>query len=940
MERIDSIPDWMWEMDLDGVLIYSNRVVKDMLGYSVRSIIGKKIFDLMVPEDTGKCWDIFRTAISSKEPIENIITHLKAKDSSVRTVEVSCEQMLDDEGRLVGFRGVTVDITDMLSRHQRTQEIYSTYEAVVEYSQTGIFIIQNGLLIYVNPRICELMGYTKDEILGTPIWKYVHPDDLSWLVEYNRRRIAGESAPEQYVARGITKSGEVRSFDFRARLIQFKGEPAILLNAIDITDSIRAQEALRKSEREYRDLVEKTSDWVWQVDENNIYTYASPRSRDLLGYGPEEMVGKSPFDFMPPDEAESVAEIFTPIIDNRQPFTLLENTLVHRDGHLVVVESNGEPVYDDEGVFRGYRGTDRDITERKRSEEDLRQSREMLQLVMNSIPQYVFWKDTNSRYVGCNEIFARDAGVGSREEIIGKTDYDLVWGETNADSYREWDRKVMEADKPEYHIIEPQLTADGKHRLVDTNKVPLHDAEGKVVGILGTVEDITERKQAEQALQEAEAKYRSLVEETMVGVFMIQDDTFVYVNPRMLEIFGTASDEMLEKPPLAFVAPEDHALVAENIRKLLNQEVKSLRYGFTALRIDGVPIDVEVQTTITSFLGRPAIIGSLIDITERKRYMEALQDNEERYRQLFEHSPDMVLLILAKTWTFIALNPAVTRVLGYAPSDVLGKHPWDFSPEFQPSGERTKDMAERLIHELADAPIQHLEYVVQHKDGSFVDCEISLVVYKFHGEDLVQAIIRDVTERKQAAKLERDLEAQKRSFYRETIFSVTGGTLDICDADSVEPYVAKARALVEADSAAEVSVARHEVKQFCENHGLVGERLDVFLTAVGEAITNAIKHGMHGKIFAGEDATSVWIAVCDEGSGIESLILPRAVLLRGFSTKPSLGLGYSIMLEACDRILLATDEEGTTVVLVKEKNEPEPGVSIDQLPDTWNNVPA
>lgn len=948
-------------------------------------------------------------------------------------------------------------------RTQAAGEAEVDYKVVVENSRTGVVIIQDDEIVYVNPRICEQMGYTREEALGTRIWNYVHPDDVAELADAQRRRLAGEEFPPDHIARAITKSGEVRYLDFRANLIHYRGAPAILLNVIDVTDRVRAEEALARREQEFRDLVEKTSDWVWQTDENLIYTYSSPRSRDLLGYDPAEIVGKSPFDLMPPREAERVQELFEPVFTKREPIKLFENTLLARDGRLVVVETSGEPIYDDQGQFRGYRGIDRDITERKQAEEllrkttsemevilhafpdiyfwideegrivnyhaadtaelyvppeqflnkkfedvlpeqavreivpalnevlktgspttveypleiggevrfyearllriadhqamvivrnitnrkraeaELRESREMLQLVMDNIPQAVFWKDLDSVYLGCNKVFARTVGFEDPRDIVGKTDFDLPWGEELAKWYRRWDRRVMSTDKPAYHIEETAKTIDGRTIIVDTTKVPLHDPEGRVVGVLGTYEDVTERRRAEQALQEAEAQYRNLVEETMVGVYVIQDDQYVYANPRMLEILGAETNDVLGKSPLEFTAPQDRAMVAENIRKRTRGEVASLTYGYKALRKDGNVVDVEVHDAVTTFKGRPAIIGSLVDNTERKRYVEALQDSEERYRQLFEHSPDMLFLISAKTGTFIAMNPAVTQTLGYAPYDVLGKSPWDISPEFQPDGRRSKEAAQELMAGQAGAPAKRFEWVHKRKDGSLADCEVSLIGYRFHGEDLIQAIVRDVTDRKRAEEqrrqLERDLEEQKRSFYRETILSVTDGTLDICEWPDVEPYIANAHESVEVNDVAEVGNARRKVEEFCLEHGMQTERLRDFIIAVGEAITNAIKHGTRGKVYMGDEKESIWVAVSDEGAGIESLILPRAVLLRGFSTKPSLGLGYSIMLEVCDRILLCTGKTGTTVVLIKEKVEREPDLS-EYLPDTWDSIPS
>lgn len=142
-----------------------------------------------------------------------------------------------------------------------------------------------------------------------------------------------------------------------------------------------AEEALRESRKRYQDLVESLSDWVWEVDGNAVYTYVSPKVRDLLGYGPEEVIGKTPFDLMPPAEARRVKEIFGPFAERHEPFHSLENVNRHKDGHLVVIETSGAPFFGKDGTFRGYRGVDREIGERKRVEAALRRNEERLRLV-------------------------------------------------------------------------------------------------------------------------------------------------------------------------------------------------------------------------------------------------------------------------------------------------------------------------------------------------------------------------------------------------------------------------------------------------------------------------------------------------------------------------------------------------------------------------------
>lgn len=162
---------------------------------------------------------------------------------------------------------------------------------------------------------------------------------------------------------------------------------------------------------------------------------------------------------------------------------------------------------------RRYIGIITDINGRKKAENALQQSQQMLQLVMNTIPQRIFWKDRNSVFQGCNLRLALDVGLKYPEDIIGKTDYDLGYNLDETEFYRQVDREIMETNTPRYRIIETQLQANGKQCWLETNKIPFHDSDGNVVGILGTYEDITERKLAQELLAESETRFRQLAQQ-------------------------------------------------------------------------------------------------------------------------------------------------------------------------------------------------------------------------------------------------------------------------------------------------------------------------------------------------------------------------------------------------------------------------------------------
>ena len=231
-----------------------------------------------------------------------------------------------------------------------------------------IFIHDQALnIVRVNRAYAARAGLDYREIVGKPYWEIFpkqHAPFASCLQALDDRH----SLEEEF----RLESGE--TFAMRAYPIYATGGEYLYSVHVlrDITQRREAESALEKSKQRYRHLVETINDWVWEIDQNEVYVYVSPRVRDLLGYEPSEVIGRTPFDFMAPAEAARVRALFASISSARRAFSLLENTCLHKDGHPVVLETSGVPEFDAAGAFRGYHGIDRDITARKRAEEALR----------------------------------------------------------------------------------------------------------------------------------------------------------------------------------------------------------------------------------------------------------------------------------------------------------------------------------------------------------------------------------------------------------------------------------------------------------------------------------------------------------------------------------------------------------------------------------------
>ena len=261
---------------------------------------------------------------------------------------------------------------------------------------------------------------------------------------------------------------------------------------------------LRKSEERFRSLVETTSDWIWEVDANSVYTYSSPKIKDMLGYEPEEIIGKTPFDFMPSDEVGRVSKIFNTAIESKKPLKWLENTNLHKDGRLIVLETSGEPIFNENGDLLGYRGIDRDITERKKAEQKLKESEEMYRNLFNSTPYAIWLVDLKGIIIDCNEPMNKFMSVFKHSDLIGKP-----FREVLQMFYREGDprfenielllkeRFVVLLKKGYLKPIEFEISrGDGK-----TFWITLESSFVKKSLIQTFIKDITERKLAEIELE-------------------------------------------------------------------------------------------------------------------------------------------------------------------------------------------------------------------------------------------------------------------------------------------------------------------------------------------------------------------------------------------------------------------------------------------------------
>ncbi len=273
---------------------------------------------------------------------------------------------------------------------------------------------------------------------------------------------------------------------------------------MDLVTRKQMQEALRQSEERYRTLVETTFDMVWETDTGERITYVSPRVESLLGFHPNEVIGKTPYELMPEEEVERVRALFGEVIAVSQSIFSMENTLRHRDGHLVVMEVCGVPYYSIDGRLMGYRGTNRDITERKRAETALRQSEERYRSLVETSSDWIWEIDATGRYTYVSPKGEEFLGYPTNE-ILGATPFDFM-PEDEARRVEAIFFELISKRQPVIAIENVNRRSDGRLIVLETTGVPFFGVDGTFLGYHGTDRDITERRRAEKERLEMERR--------------------------------------------------------------------------------------------------------------------------------------------------------------------------------------------------------------------------------------------------------------------------------------------------------------------------------------------------------------------------------------------------------------------------------------------------
>ncbi|MCG2762540.1 MAG: PAS domain S-box protein, partial [Candidatus Atribacteria bacterium] len=419
------------------------------------------------------------------------------------------------------FEEVQKEITERKQAEKTLVESEEKYRTIFENTGTAVIIIEEDKTISMaNAQSEKLSGYSKEEIENKMKWTdFVILEDLKMMDEYHTaRRKVGEKPPTEYEFRLIDKKGNMKNIFLKIGIIPSTKKS--IASLIDISERKQAEEALCASEERYFTLFNNANDLIQIANPAGKILAVNKKWLATLEYSQEDAKGLRVTDIIREDKIPQISRLLQEVARGRS--ISFETVFISKSGKEINVEGRGNGIFKD-GKFVSAVGIFRDITESKHSEENLKNAKDELQIILDSVPAIIFYKDVEGRIIRANKILA-DSLKMPVKDLVGKTTEEL-FPEEQAENMRKDDKEVIISGKAKRNIVEPYTTPDGTRWLI-TDKVPYKDKEGKITGVISLSKDITVQKKSEEELQQSYQKLKKTMDaalDTMSKIIEVKD---------------------------------------------------------------------------------------------------------------------------------------------------------------------------------------------------------------------------------------------------------------------------------------------------------------------------------------------------------------------------------------------------------------------------------
>jgi PAS domain S-box-containing protein/putative nucleotidyltransferase with HDIG domain len=570
---------------------------------------------------------------------------LRHKNGSDVYVETRGSAIISN-GIPVAMQAIARDITERKKMDKSLKESEERYRMIVENMQDSIGLLDlNGKHIYQSPSEIRISGFTPEEIMNMSLQDQITPESFATVekviteelelefsgkpVDSNRKRMM---EVEAYTKNGGTIWQEVAGSFYRDEA----GKPiGILLSSRDITGRKKIENELRQSEEKYRSIIENIQDGYVEVDLVGNWTFVNDVICRHMGYSRVELIGTDFHKLHTKRSAKRSVKAFAEVYKTGEPLKSLEIEGVRKDGTIGNYELSVSLMKDANGQPTGFRCISRDITERKRMEEEIRQSEERYRTILDEMENGYFEVDLAGNYTFINDTNCRQLGY-SKEEMIG-LNFRVPMVKESIDIVSNAFKNIYITGKPQRGISYKARRKDGTTGFAEISGFPLKNKKSEIIGFRGMALDITERKQAEEALSRSEEKYRSIIENMQEPYWENNlEGNLTFVNDALCKYLGYSREELIGKK--IYRENKEAAKKSFEAYNRIYRTGEPIR-GFeeTYTRKDGIKGFAEISASlIRDAEGKPIGFRCFShDITERKRMDEELQRTLDNLRKAF-----------------------------------------------------------------------------------------------------------------------------------------------------------------------------------------------------------------------------------------------------------------------------------------------------------------
>jgi two-component system cell cycle sensor histidine kinase/response regulator CckA len=581
----------------------------EVYGYTHDEILNLKISDLHITKPDDLSEQLKLDIEQNGATFESI--H-RRKDGRTFPIELSVHP-IEIEGKKF-YQGIIRDITERKEAEEILRESEEKFRTFAEQSPNMIFINRKGRVVYANAKCEELLEYTKEEFYS-PDFNFLDItalESLELVKNYFGKHLKGEEVPA-YEYTVLTKQGRRIDAIITTKLILFENENAILGIITDISERMKAEESLLK----FRLGIERSSDAVFITDPSGIIIFVNPAFEQLYGYSFQESAGNTPRILKSGNtSSEDHQRLWSTLLSKNVFSGEIVNKI--KNGRLVHIEGTNNPILDVQGKIIGFLGIHRDITDRKREEEELQQSFSLIQATLESTADGILVVDRIGTITNYNAQFVKMWNIPEYIMAEGKDREVINFVLAQLKSPKDFVSKVNELySHPEDESFDVLEFKNG--RIFERYSHPQR-IDGRPVGRVWSFRNVTQRKFAEEQLQESEERYRRLVDFSPYAIAVYFEGKFVFVNPAAIKLIGaTDKSQLIGMPFMNIIHPDDVEVVHQRVLIAMKERKALPPMEERLIRLDGLVVEVEVTSLPIIFQGKPATQVVVRDITEQKK---------------------------------------------------------------------------------------------------------------------------------------------------------------------------------------------------------------------------------------------------------------------------------------------------------------------------------